>query len=327
MRRSRDVFSEGGEDGMNSKKKRKGPQGYAAEVARISDIMRRFIRMDSVGKASINDMLWNIDRMIGPDEFRQMNRSLLKEYKMARRLKGLISCPHSPEVSEKAKELLGRYTERFKDSGEEEKMVAKSLDGLGSSEKDKLRALRVKLGKRYILDDGRRNLMIDLIYSTFKEDVKMGGEKGEKDESSSGMDEMLVSLASDMEQAIYVECKLRSVYQKTLLSRLQLLKKYRDARMALLAGELSVEDFISKRPQDFASSEVRDKWHEAEMEDRRKSTIHIPEANESSFLKCRICGKGGVTYNQAQTRSADEPMTVFYLYVFCWACLLHTLCE
>eukprot|EP01028_Stygiella_incarcerata_P006790 TRINITY_DN2767_c0_g1_i1.p1 TRINITY_DN2767_c0_g1~~TRINITY_DN2767_c0_g1_i1.p1 ORF type:complete len:326 (+),score=96.54 TRINITY_DN2767_c0_g1_i1:117-1094(+) len=315
-RRGRESYSEGGEDG-GSRKKRKGPDGYEAEIARISYEMKRFVRMESVGEASINDMLFNLERMIGPDEFRKMNSGLLTNYRMFRRLKGLISCSHSEKVSEKAKELLDKYNKRFKDSGEEEKIVAKSLDGLSAGEKEKLAALRVKLGRRYILDDGHRNLMIDVIYNTFKQDVKKGEGEGEKSKASAGMDEMLVSLASDMEQGIYESCKLRSLYKNTLLSRVQLLKKYRDVRMALLAGELSVSDFLSKKPQDFASSEVRDKWRQAEMEDRRKSTVHIPEAKESSFLKCRVCGKGGVTYNQAQTRSADEPMTVFY---FCPSC-------
>jgi len=41
------------------------------------------------------------------------------------------------------------------------------------------------------------------------------------------------------------------------------------------------------------------------------------DAEYNGMFKCRRCGKNKVTYTQAQTRSADEPMTTFFC---CLAC-------
>ena len=37
------------------------------------------------------------------------------------------------------------------------------------------------------------------------------------------------------------------------------------------------------------------------------------EGTKTDLLKCGKCGKRNCTYNQIQTRSADEPMTTFVL--------------
>jgi DNA-directed RNA polymerase subunit M/transcription elongation factor TFIIS len=41
------------------------------------------------------------------------------------------------------------------------------------------------------------------------------------------------------------------------------------------------------------------------------------DAEYTGMFKCRKCGKNKVTYTQAQTRSADEPMTTFFCCLNC----------
>ena len=48
------------------------------------------------------------------------------------------------------------------------------------------------------------------------------------------------------------------------------------------------------------------------------------DAEYVGMFKCRKCGKNKVTYTQAQTRSADEPMVRFKCLVMCFATLFLT---
>jgi len=43
----------------------------------------------------------------------------------------------------------------------------------------------------------------------------------------------------------------------------------------------------------------------------KKAQVPMAEKSISDALKCGKCGQKKVSYSQAQTRSADEPMTTF----------------
>ena len=49
----------------------------------------------------------------------------------------------------------------------------------------------------------------------------------------------------------------------------------------------------------------------------RDAQLATSGGTNTSLLKCMKCRKSNCTYNQAQTRSADEPMTTF---VYCNNC-------
>lgn len=59
------------------------------------------------------------------------------------------------------------------------------------------------------------------------------------------------------------------------------------------------------------------KWHEAYLNDLKKAKSVLEsgpvDASAPTFIKCRKCGSGAVDTEQKQTRSADEPMTIFCL--------------
>lgn len=60
------------------------------------------------------------------------------------------------------------------------------------------------------------------------------------------------------------------------------------------------------------ASEERKKENEAlEAENMRESMVAKSERSISDQLQCGRCGQKKVSYTQAQTRSADEPMTTF----------------
>ena len=67
------------------------------------------------------------------------------------------------------------------------------------------------------------------------------------------------------------------------------------------------------KPEEMASDEVK-KQREAHIKEGiDASRLAIVQGTKSSDLKCGKCGLRNCTYNQLQTRSADEPMTTFVM--------------
>jgi transcription elongation factor S-II len=97
--------------------------------------------------------------------------------------------------------------------------------------------------------------------------------------------------------------------------------KNEDIQNKLMTGVIKSKDIAYKSHQDL----YPEKW-QAMIEDRkiRLENKYFPkiEASTDNF-KCRKCKKNRCTYYQAQTRSADEPMTVYVTCLECgnnWKC-------
>jgi hypothetical protein len=59
------------------------------------------------------------------------------------------------------------------------------------------------------------------------------------------------------------------------------------------------------------SAERRKIDEKLEEENMKKAQVPMAEKSISDALRCGKCGQKKVSYTQAQTRSADEPMTTF----------------
>ena len=59
------------------------------------------------------------------------------------------------------------------------------------------------------------------------------------------------------------------------------------------------------------SKEMKAEDAALQKENMRTAMVAQEEKSVSSQLKCGKCGMRKVSYTQAQTRSADEPMTTF----------------
>ncbi len=60
--------------------------------------------------------------------------------------------------------------------------------------------------------------------------------------------------------------------------------------------------------------QMRDKFTKEAINDHQMA---MTSGTKTDLLKCPACKKSNCTYNQVQTRSADEPMTTF---CFCNEC-------
>src|SRR5215469_11904581 len=99
--------------------------------------------------------------------------------------------------------------------------------------------------------------------------------------------------------------RIRTLYQNLKnKSNLQL-------RLRVLNGEITAARFVVMTHDELKSAE-RKKEDEAIMKENMRVAMAAQELKAiSSQLKCTKCGQKKVSYSQAQTRSADEPMTTF----------------
>ncbi|XP_071952722.1 transcription elongation factor A protein 1-like [Antedon mediterranea] len=108
-------------------------------------------------------------------------------------------------------------------------------------------------------------------------------------------------------------------YKNRVRSRVCNLKdaKNPELRRRVLCGEIKPEEIAKMLPEEMASNEMKDLRKEFTKEAIRDHQMAKTSGTTTDLLKCGKCLKRNCTYNQVQTRSADEPMTTF---VFCNEC-------
>ncbi|XP_014282275.1 transcription elongation factor S-II [Halyomorpha halys] len=123
-------------------------------------------------------------------------------------------------------------------------------------------------------------------------------------------------LAEELEEAIFQEFKnTDSRYKNRVRSRVANLKdgKNPQLRSNFLAGAISAQKLAVMTAEEMASDEMkalRNKFVKESIDDAQLATV---QGTKTDLLKCAKCKKRNCTYNQVQTRSADEPMTTFVL--------------
>ncbi|KAI1187670.1 transcription elongation factor s-ii [Nemania serpens] len=94
-------------------------------------------------------------------------------------------------------------------------------------------------------------------------------------------------------------------------------KDNQDLGRNVMSGAISPEKFVVMTSKQLQSAEQRKKDALLEQENMKKAQAPMEEKSMSDSLECGRCKKKMVSYNQAQTRSADEPMTTFCVCLNC----------
>ncbi|XP_037093087.1 transcription elongation factor S-II-like isoform X2 [Pollicipes pollicipes] len=124
------------------------------------------------------------------------------------------------------------------------------------------------------------------------------------------------ALAERLEAAIFAEFKATNAkYKNRVRSRMANLKDQKNVNLRLnyLTGGITPERLATMAPEEMASDEMkalRDKLTKESINDAQLASV---QGTSTDLLKCGKCGKRNCTYNQIQTRSADEPMTTFVM--------------
>ena len=101
------------------------------------------------------------------------------------------------------------------------------------------------------------------------------------------------------------KAKLRSLFQNLKAA------SNRELGPRVMSGEITAAQFVIMTHEELKSAERRKIDEKLEEENMKKAQVPMAEKSISDALRCGKCGQKKVSYTQAQTRSADEPMTTF----------------
>jgi len=88
-------------------------------------------------------------------------------------------------------------------------------------------------------------------------------------------------------------------------------------RQAIVSGDLAVEKFCTMSSTEMASEERKQANDLLDAQNLHNSLAAGEQEAETDAFQCGRCKQRKTRYRQAQTRSADEPMTTFVTCVYC----------
>uniref|UniRef100_A0A3B4EE27 Transcription elongation factor n=1 Tax=Pygocentrus nattereri TaxID=42514 RepID=A0A3B4EE27_PYGNA len=124
------------------------------------------------------------------------------------------------------------------------------------------------------------------------------------------------AMAAEIEDHIYQEIKATDMkYKNRVRSRISNLKdpKNPNLRKNVLGGAIELSRIATMTAEEMASDELKQLRSVLTQEAIREHQMAKTGGTTTDLLQCGKCKKKNCTYNQVQTRSADEPMTTFVL--------------
>nr|XP_032658672.1 transcription elongation factor A protein 3 isoform X2 [Chelonoidis abingdonii] len=161
------------------------------------------------------------------------------------------------------------------------------------------------LASCYLTGDSVRDKCVEMISAALKmdDDYKQFGVNCDK-------------LASEIEDHIFQELKSTDMkYRNRVRSRISNLKdpKNPNLRRNVLNGAISPSLIARMTAEEMASDELKELRNAMTLEAIREHQMAKTGGTTTDLFQCGKCKKKNCTYNQVQTRSADEPMTTFVL--------------
>lgn len=124
----------------------------------------------------------------------------------------------------------------------------------------------------------------------------------------------ILSVARQVEAAAYTNAgSVNEAYKTKMRSLFQNLKNKSNPqlRQQVLSGEIPPKSFVVMTHDEMKSEERRAADKKLEKENMNQAMVAQVEKSISREFQCGKCKQKMVSYSQAQTRSADEPMTTF----------------
>uniref|UniRef100_A0A8C9EH37 Transcription elongation factor A3 n=1 Tax=Pavo cristatus TaxID=9049 RepID=A0A8C9EH37_PAVCR len=157
----------------------------------------------------------------------------------------------------------------------------------------------------YLTGDSVRDKCIEMLTAALRmdDDYKEFGVNCEK-------------MASEIEDHIFQELKSTDMkYRNRVRSRISNLKdpKNPNLRRNVLCGAIAPALIARMTAEEMASDELKELRNAMTQEAIREHQMAKTGGTVTDLFQCGKCKKKNCTYNQVQTRSADEPMTTFVL--------------
>jgi DNA-directed RNA polymerase subunit M/transcription elongation factor TFIIS len=126
------------------------------------------------------------------------------------------------------------------------------------------------------------------------------------------------------DQAAWDNHRFMNIYKHKFLSLQRNIRQNPKLKDQLVQHTLSVIDMVDMRPNElFPDGNYAKAMAENIHKELRKQYLTHENKNQEGFFVCGRCKSNKTTYYQMQTRSADEPMTVFVSCLNCdrnWKC-------
>ncbi|XP_064381048.1 transcription elongation factor A protein 3 isoform X3 [Dromaius novaehollandiae] len=157
----------------------------------------------------------------------------------------------------------------------------------------------------YLTGDSVRDKCVEMLTAALRmdDDYKEFGVNCEK-------------MASEIEDHIFQELKSTDMkYRNRVRSRISNLKdpKNPNLRRNVLCGAIAPRLIARMTAEEMASDELKELRNAMTQEAIREHQMAKTGGTVTDLFQCGKCKKKNCTYNQVQTRSADEPMTTFVL--------------
>lgn len=256
----------------------------------------------------------------------QVNEAILRESRAGLAV-GKLRTHDAKEVSELAKEIVKKWkneverakggsgsktTANAKSTAASRKAVASTTTpGSGSvtpasNGKSEVRTAKSDGVKISVSGDITRDKCIELIYDGLACD-------------SAAPTDLILSRAKGVEQAVFAQFGSGKEYKGKVRSLFVNLKDKGNPnlRESVVSGELSPEKFSKMTSEEMMSEERRAADQKIKEENLFKSLGAGAQEAETEGFQCGRCKQRKCRYRQAQTRSADEPMTTFVTCVNC----------
>jgi transcription elongation factor S-II len=126
--------------------------------------------------------------------------------------------------------------------------------------------------------------------------------------------EDIIVVAKNVEAAAYSNAgSVNDAYKQKMRSLFQNLKNKSNPalRKDVLAGKIAASKFVVMSHDEMKSDLRRAEDEKLEKENMNQAMVAQVEKSISREFQCSKCKQKMVSYSQAQTRSADEPMTTF----------------
>jgi transcription elongation factor S-II len=214
-------------------------------------------------------------------------------------------------VADVAKEIVKQWkTEVDRAKGFQAKKAATPITPTGSTAKLNTSSARSAKadGVKGGTGDSTRDKCVELVYDALVADTTAPTELVLS--LSRAVEKAVLELTGDDTTAEY-KSKIRSLF-------VNLKDKANPAlRASIVDGSLAPEKFAKMTSQEMASAERQAENRKIEEDNLFKSLSAAEKQAETEAFQCSRCKQRKCVYRQAQTRSADEPMTTF---VTCTVC-------
>lgn len=162
-----------------------------------------------------------------------------------------------------------------------------------------------KIARGDLTDDPARNNCIGLLYDGLCQNSTHPSK--EILESAKAIEAAALHLpgAHGSSAAAPYRDKIRSLYQNLRN------KSNPELKVRVLGGEITAARLVAMTHEELKSQQQRKADAAIAKENMNNAMVPQEQKSVSTSLQCGKCGQKKVSYSQAQTRSADEPMTTF----------------